>query len=117
MKMKANTKVKITDIDYIYHPEHDDTVYEYWKQIVGQVGIYSGITDSQFYKDDDYYNYDEDNDDEDYRTFEDTYGIDVVTSDGIQRIYLFAHNFEVIKLGPVKNDIEWLDRVQLNFKY
>ncbi len=119
MKMKEGIKVKITDIDFVYHPEHDGDQYQYWKQIVGQVGIYTGDKNSDYYRDDDYYNYDCVNDDEenDYRTHETTYSIDVITNDGVQTIHLFAHNFEVIKLEPVKNDIEWLDRVQLNFKY
>src|SRR5271166_1056663 len=115
LKMRPGQRVKIINLDNRFHPEHDDIDLEYWQGLVGQVGVFEGSEDESYWRDDVYHNYSDDDEDDD-RTIERNYMFRVINGEGeIDHIYLFKNNFELLDSSPPKNDIEWLDRVQLNF--
>lgn len=117
LRIKKGQRVKILNLDNRFHLEYDDQDLEYFKCIIGQVGIFTGSEDESYWRDDVYHNYTDDDEDDD-RTLERNYCIRFSNKDGDEdTIYLFKHNFEVLDSEPPKNDIEWLDRVQMNFKY
>jgi hypothetical protein len=123
--LKKGMRVRIKNIDKLWHPEHDTADIEFWSQIIGLTGITTSNYDSEYYyRDDEYFDYDdnytgdEDMDIEDNRTREYAHCINVIhPTEGETQVYLFSHNFVVIPNEPPKDDIEWLDRVQQNFKF
>jgi hypothetical protein len=110
-KIIRGTKVKILNIDYLYWDDDDGEF------LLNQVVRYTGNTQDKYYKDDALDNYDE-NDEEDNRTEGVAYEFEVTDIDGEPTIvYLFKHNFKVLPNEEPKDDYEWLDRVQQNFRH
>lgn len=119
MKLKQGQRVRIVNLDKLWSKQTELDEIDYWKYLVGKTVSVTGYTDDAFHHDDewDYYN-DRDGECDDDRTSERTYELNITDPDGDSTtIYMFAHNFEQLDVGPPKDDIEWLDRVQLNFKY
>lgn len=119
LEMKPNQRVIVKNIKYLWSEEFDHDTIEYWKHLVGQCIFYTGKTAHKYFQDEDYDNYDEDDEDsDDNRTREIAYQFKVLDTDGdVTTLWLFKHNFELISSEPPKDDIEWMDRVQMNFKY
>jgi hypothetical protein len=117
LNLKRGQRVVIKNFDNKFHPEYDGEDVEYFGHLIGKACVFRGHMDHAHWRDDVYHNYSDDDEDDD-RTTDHTYCIEYLDADGEPDcIYLFANNFEVLEMSPPKNDIEWLDRVQLNFKY
>src|SRR5271165_1929104 len=100
LKLKDGQRVIITNIDKMWNPNTEEDEIDYWKYIVGKKMIATGFTDERYHHDDEYDYYERhDGDCDDDRTSEETYELKFINQDGEEdTIYLFARNFEVIKL-------------------
>jgi hypothetical protein len=117
-KLRQGSKVHIKNLKYKVNINEDPDDYDYAvSNYLGKIGVLTGDIDHEYYKDDDYYNYNDESE-EDNRTEENVYAVEVLDNEGdMQTVYLFKHNFEVVEYSSPKDDIEWLDRVQENFKH
>jgi hypothetical protein len=119
MRLRRGQKVRLINLDSMWSKETEQDEINYWKYLLGQTLVCTGDTDDRYYHNDewDYYN-DRDGECDDDRESARVYEFHILDPDGDETTMAFyEQNFEVLDNEPPKDDIEWMDRVQLNFKY